>query len=120
LKFSLIFSISMKSGDWQVVAEELLRANQIPLHARNRKNQHEINITGRSSVKKLIELPMTNLVVKGPIARELEHFPSAHPRNRFSSVNAVCEKVDFVRNFNKGKNRPRKWDGRAIRLYYEK
>jgi len=125
LKFALVFSISMKTGTWQTFAQEILGFHEIPFHTRKRKNQFEITVTGRKSVTKLIGVLKPYLVVKVPIAEALADFPAAPRRNRFSPIDdsyldAVCEKVDFVRRFNKGKNRPHKWDGKMIRAFYKK
>ncbi len=124
LKFSLIFSISMKSGDWQNGAQELLRFHDIPFHTRCRKNQFEITVSGHKSVKKLIAVTKRYLVVKKPVAEVLASFPVAPARNRFTGVDKrylriVCEKVDQVRFLNKGKNRKHKWDGRRIWMFYD-
>ncbi len=75
-------------------------------------------------VKKLISLVLPHLVVKKPLARRLLSFPKAPPRNRFIGVDTVyldeiCEVVDFVRKFNRSKNRKHKWDSRTIREFYD-
>jgi hypothetical protein len=124
LKFSLIFSISMKNGDWQDVAQDLLKFHEIPFHTRRRRNQFEITVSGHKSVKKLIDMAKPYLVVKKPVAEVLAGFPVAPSRNRFSQVDKhyleiVCEKVDQVRFLNKGKNRKHKWDGRRIWMFYD-
>jgi len=115
----------MKAGDWQDVAEDLLESNRVPFHTRNRKNQHEITVSGHRAVKKLIQVLGPHLVVKKPIAELISGFPTAQPRNRFSLIDrsyldAVCEAVDRVRMINKGKNRRHKWDGEMIRAFYNK
>ncbi len=74
-------------------------------------------------MKKLISVVIPYLVVKKPLAKRLLDFPKAPARNRFVSVDRfyldeICEVVDFVRGFNKGKNRRHKWNGRTIREYY--
>lgn len=63
------------------------------------------------------------LVVKKPLAARLLEFPAAPGRNRFSPVDRsyldeICTIVDFVRAFNKGKNRRHKWNSRTIGEFY--
>ena len=113
----------MKSGNWEIVAEWILKSHQIPFHTRRRKNQFEMTVSGHRSVKNLIGVLKPYLVVKKPIAEVLASFPIAPARNRFSEIDksyldVVCEKVDSVRLLNKGKNRGHKWDGKTIRLFY--
>lgn len=124
LKFDLRFSISMKKGYWQSTAEEILNSHQIPYHTRERKNQYEIVVNGHKSVKGLIGVLMPHLVVKKPLPKNLANFPNGPARNRFSPIdssylNEVCNHVDFVRRFNKGKNRRHKWKGKTIRQFYK-
>ncbi len=74
-------------------------------------------------MKKLIRIILPYLVVKKPLAEKLIQFPKAPPRNRFKRISGVyldeiCELVDFVREFNKGKNRMHTWDGRTIREFF--
>ena len=114
----------MKSGDWQEVVQEILKFHQIAFHTRRRKNQFEITINSHKSVKKLIEVLRPYLIVKRPIAEVLAGFPIAPARNRFSKLDKsylddVCSRVDFVRRFNKGKNRRHKWDGKKIQEFYD-
>jgi hypothetical protein len=125
LKFNLLFSISMKRGDWEAVASSVLTDHQIPFHTSQRKNQFGIIINGNESVKKLIHVLSPYLVVKKPLAEKLLTFPKAPPRNRFSSIDdsyldEVCQVVDYVRRFNRSKNRRHKWDGKTIRSFYGK
>ena len=63
-------------------------------------------------------------VVKKASAQRLAKFPKAPPRNRFNPIDRdyldeVCRLVDFVRAFNKGKNRRHRWDGKTIRIYFD-
>lgn len=124
LKFGLMFSISMKAGRWAIEASHLLQHYAIPFHMRNRRNQVEMVVNSHKSVKKLINILVPYLVVKRPLAERLLGFPEAPPRNRFreidsSYLDSVCEIVDFVREFNRGKNRRHKWNSTTIRLFYE-
>ena len=124
LKFCLVFAISMEQGEWSAVASRVLEHHAIRFHTRRRKNQFEITVNSHKSVKNLIRILLPHLVVKQPLGEKLLSFPSARPRNRFSTVDrsyldAVCEIVDYVRQFNKGKNRKHKWNGKTIRLFYE-
>jgi hypothetical protein len=124
LKFELRFSISMREGEWVEVASNLLRLHCIPFHARRRKNQIEVRVNGQKSVKRLILILLSNLVVKKPLALKLLDFPTAPHRNRFSPADklyleAICALVDFTRKFNKGKNRRHKWNGNSIRSFFE-
>jgi hypothetical protein len=124
LKFSPFFAISMKSGSWQETVQLILRRHRIPFHTRFRKNQCEIAITGHESVKRLIQVVKPHLVVKRQVAEALLDFPTAPPRNRFIRPNRkyleeACARIDLIRLLNKGKNRRYKWDGEAIRKFYD-
>jgi len=71
----------------------------------------------------LIQYLLPYLVVKKPLAERLNAFPKAPARNRFtwvdgSYLDSICDLVDYVREFNKGKNRKHKWDGAAIRRFF--
>src|SRR5580698_4968227 len=89
LKFELRFSISMREGEWVEVASNLLRLHCIPFHARRRKNQIEVRVNGQKSVKRLILILLSNLVVKKPLALKLLDFPTAPHRNRFSPADKL-------------------------------
>ncbi len=115
----------MKEGSWVVVVSEVLETNSIPFHIRKRKNQAELVVSSGIAVKKLIGIVLPYLVVKKPLAERLLNFPLAPSRNRFtwiedSYLDDICELVDFVRQFNKGKNRRHKWDGNTIRAFFKK
>ncbi len=74
-------------------------------------------------MKRLIALVLPYLVVKKPLAEKLLTFPKAPARNRFvqidkSYLDEICTIVDFVREFNKGKNRRHKWNSKTIREFY--
>jgi len=113
----------MKNGAWQAAVQRILMSHRIPFHTRQRKNQFEITVNSHKSVKRLIQVVKPYLVVKKQLVEELASFPVAPARNRFSQIDrlyldAVCEKIDFVRRFNKGKNRRYKWDSKTIRSFY--
>ncbi len=79
-------------------------------------------MNGQESVKRLISLILPSLVVMKPLAEKLLKFPAAPRRNRYtelddSYLDAMCNVVDFTREFNKGKNREHKWNGESIRSY---
>ena len=108
-----------------MLLSKTLVAYDIPFHSRFRRNQKEISVNSHRSVKKLIRVLLPYLVVKKPLGERLLSFPTAPRRNRFreidgSYLSAVCEIVDYVREFNRGKNREHKWNGKAIRLFYNK
>ena len=72
----------------------------------------------------MISILLPYLVVKKPLAERLAAFPIAPSRNRFtwiedSYLDAICNLVDHVREFNKGKNRRHKWDGNTIRNFFK-
>jgi hypothetical protein len=124
LKFSLMFIISMKEGDWVGPVSAILSSNDIPFHSRRRKNQLEITINSQKSVKKMIGLVLPYLVVKRPLAEKLLTLPAAPPRNRFTEIDApylktVCGIVDYVRVLNRGKNRRHKWNSGSILSFYD-
>ncbi|MDV3277855.1 MAG: LAGLIDADG family homing endonuclease [Nitrososphaerales archaeon] len=123
LRFDLVFSISMKEGAWFPFVTAVLRKHRIPFSTRRRKNQVEVRVQGHSTVKRLIAIVLPYLVVKRPLASKLLHFPTAPARNRFvaideSYVRRICETVDFVREFNSGKNRKHKWNSKTIGDFY--
>ena len=123
LHISPRFSISMKQGEWAKRVAEILNLHGIPFHQRTRKNQYEITVSSGTAVRKLIDILLPYLVVKKRLAQRLTKFPMAPPRNRFTPIDRVyldeiCELVDFVRAFNKGKNRRHRWDGKTIRAYF--
>lgn len=75
-------------------------------------------------MKKLIAFFLPYLVVKHPLALRFLSFPNAPARNRFAKIDdsylkEVGEMVDFVREFNKGKNRKHKWNSKTISNFYE-
>jgi hypothetical protein len=77
------------------------------------------------AVKRLTHVLLPYLVVKKPLAERLAVFPKAPARNRFTWIDGsyleeICSLVDFVRRFNRGKNRRYKWDGDAIRRFLQK
>ncbi len=114
----------MKEGAWFAVVEDILRRHEIRFAARRRKNQIEVHVEGDLAVKRLITVVLPYLVVKQPLAKRLLSFPKAPARNRFvtideSYLNEVCEIVDFVREFNRGKNRKHKWNSKTIRDFYD-
>jgi hypothetical protein len=119
----MVFSISMKEGPWFRAVSKILKHHVIRFNWRHRRNQIEVHVEGHFRVKKLISLLLPYLVVKKPLAKRLLSFPTAPPRNRFVPVDMdyldeICEVVDFVREFNRGKNRKHKWDSRSIREFY--
>jgi hypothetical protein len=123
LRFDTVFSISMKEGAWFGEVSRILKLHDIGFNWRHRRNQIEVHVEGHRRVKKLISLVLPYLVVKKPLAKRLLDFPAAPARNRFKSVDRfyldeICEIVDFVREFNKGKNRKHKWNSRTIREFY--
>ncbi len=116
------FSISMKEGLWEKEVRTILETHHIPFHVRKRLNQTELVVSSGVAVRRMISFLLPGLVVKRPLAAKLMAFPRAPPRNRFAPIDpdyvtTVCNLVDYVRSFNKGKNRKRKWDGRAVRDY---
>jgi len=123
LRFDTVFSISMKEGAWFRAVSKILKRHDIGFNWRHRRNQIDLHVEGHHRVKKLISIVIPYLVVKKPLAKRLLTFPKAPARNRFVPVdrpylNEICDIVDFVREFNKGKNRRHKWNGRTIREFY--
>ncbi len=115
----------MKCGSWADKVGAILRRHRIRYHIRTRKNQFEITISSGIEVQRLIDILLPHLVVKRPLAKRLKAFPKAPPRNRFKRIDdsyleEICDLVDFVRRFNKGKNRRHKWDGYTIRRFFNK
>ena len=115
----------MKQGDWATEVSRILMDRDIPFHIRSRKNQFELTVSSGLAVKKLIHVLLPYLVVKKPLAQRLAAFPKAPARNRFTWINSsyldeICNLVDYVRRFNRGKNRRYRWDGDAIRRFLQK
>ena len=113
----------MKQGAWAHEVAIIFESHGIPYHIRTRKNQFEISVSSGMAVRRLIRLLLPYLVVKKPLAQRLLTFPRAPARNRFTPVDEtyldeVCNLVDFVRAFNRGKNRKHKWDGATIRRFF--
>ena len=124
LRISPKFSISMRSGIWVRAAGSILRFNRIPFHSRLRRNQDEIVVSGIQAVSRLLRLTIPYLVVKKPLAVRLADFPRAPRRNAFTPINSaylerICNLVDYVRRFNRGKNRKHRWNGEAVRRFYQ-
>lgn len=123
LRFDMVFSISMKEGPWFGEVSRILGLHDIGFNWRPRRNQIEVHVEGHQRVKKLISVVIPYLVVKKPLATRLLDFPKAPLRNRFKSIDRnyldeICEVVDFVRRFNKGKNRRHKWNSETIKEFY--
>jgi len=115
----------MKQGRWAKVAGDILQEHQIPFHMRRRRNQFEMMVSSGIAVKRMIGFLLPYLVVKKPLAQRLANFPKAPARNRFTWINGeylveICDLVDFVREFNRGKNRKHKWNGLTIRRFFQK
>jgi hypothetical protein len=115
----------MKQGSWASEVSRILAHHHIPFHVRKRRNQLEVTVSSGIAVKKLIRLLIPYLVVKRPLARRLMAFPKAPARNRFTWIDApyldeICDLVDYVRQFSKGKNRRHRWDGATIREFFQK
>jgi hypothetical protein len=113
----------MKEGPWFGEASRILRLHDIGFNWRRRRNQIEVHVEGHLRVRKLISAVIPYLVVKKPLAERLFDFPEAPVRNRFVLIDRfyldqICEVVDFVRQFNRGKNRRHKWNSRTIKEYY--
>jgi hypothetical protein len=103
----------------------ILQRHGIPFHVRTRKNQFEVTVSSGIQVIRLIGVLLPYLVVKKPLAERLARFPKAPPRNRYNPIDdlylkEICELVDFVRSFNRGKNRKHRWDGNEIRRFFSK
>jgi len=114
----------MKQGEWANHVSQILATHVISFHFRTRRNQFEIIVSSGLAVKKLIGILLPYLVVKKPLAEKLAAFLKAPSRNRFtwidgSYLDAICNFVDYVREFNKGKNRRHKWDGNTIRNFFK-
>jgi hypothetical protein len=114
----------MKQGNWIDFVSQILERHQIPFHVRERKNQFEVTVSSGVAVKKPVDILLPYLVVKRPLAQRLAIFPKAPARNRFTRIDdsypeEICDLVDYVRRFNKGKNRRCKWDGNAVRAFFQ-
>ena len=115
----------MKEGPWADEVARILTRHGIPFHRRRRRNQIEITVSSGVAVKRMIRFLIPYLVVKRPLAQRLAHFPKAPARNRStwidgSYLDEICDLVDYVREFNRGKNRRHKWDGAAIRRFFQR
>lgn len=124
LHISPRFIISMKQGQWAKEVSVILVSHQIPFHIRKRRNQLELTVSSGLAVQRLIRFVIPYLVVKKPLAARLRSFPKAPNRNRYtwvsgSYIEAVAELIDFVRQFNKGRNRRHRWDGKRVRDFFK-
>jgi hypothetical protein len=125
LKITPVFSIQMKDGSWLAEAMGILDALNIPYYARKRKNQTEVSVRHWKNILPFLKSIKDYSVVKRPIMERLLCYRPKPLRNRFVSadirtVKEMAELVDFVRRFNRGKNRPYKWDGNKILEFFEK
>jgi|GEM_PF-1698713 hypothetical protein len=116
------FIISMKSGHWSESAAKILRTSGVLFHQTVRNEQTSIAaVEGWKQTQKLGKLLVQHLIVKRTLVdRLLEYEPASN--NRFPSRKVVqCRPklLDFVRDFNKGKNRRYKWTGSMIMRFYE-
>ena len=117
------FSLSMKTGEWVRVVSEILLKHGVKFRTRQRKGQTEIQVAGLTNTSKLITMLLPYSVVKKPLMEKLLQLKPRPRRNRFvppdpASVREIATLVDFVREFNRRKNRPFKWTSRAILEHY--
>ncbi len=123
LKVTPIFVIQMKNGSWVDEATRILKNIGIKHYARKRRNQIEISVRHWKNVKPLIQVILPFSVVKKPLIEKLFSYNARPKRNRFvppnqKVVKEIANLVDFVRKFNRGKNRPYKWTGNMVLDFY--
>ena len=124
LKVSPMFLIQLKDGNWVKKVTRVLEELKIKYYTRNRKNQVEISVGYWKNVLPLVQALISHSIIKKPLMRKfLSHYNPRSVRNRFvppdpKIVKKTAELVDFVRKFNKGKNRPYKWDGEKVLEFF--
>lgn len=117
------FSISMKSGNWEVEVKKILESLDIKYLLRYRKGQTEYKCGNWMRVKKLCTAIVNYSIVKKGIIVKLLQYNLIPKRNRYvkiskTTIDQIADLVDFVREFNKGKNRPYKWTGDVIKQFF--
>jgi len=123
LKITPIFSIQMKDSDWVREVVSILGESEIKYYMRKRRNQIEISIRHWKNILPFIKIIKQYSVVKKPIIEKFLKYKPKAIRNRFVSANPQTIKetallVDFVREFNRGKNRPYKWTGDKVLEFF--
>lgn len=124
LKVTPVFSIQMKNGKWLKNVLEILKKLNIKYYYRERKNQAEISVKHWKNILPFIRAIKSFSVVKRPLIEQFLLYKPKPIRNRFISTNPkiireTANFVDFVREFNRGKNRPYKWSGNKVLNFFE-
>jgi len=110
----------MKKGKWVDVTVKILRMSNVVFHQSSRKGQTCIATEGWKRTQTLAKKLEEHLVVKQPLVQKLLEYKPAR-NNRFPSRDEVlkrAELLDYVHEFNKGKNRQWKWNGSMILEFY--
>jgi hypothetical protein len=123
LRFQPKFLLSAKKGSWVPIVLQILRENGIGYTHRERRGQFEITIASWIRFRRLGNLIKDYLVIKKPLLERILSYSNRTHKfwsniSVFNEVNEMAELVDFVRAFNKGKNRPYVWTGQKVMEYY--
>ena len=124
LKITPIFSIQMKDGSWVEEVIKILNDVDVKHYVRKRKNQIEISVKCWKNIIPLIRMLLPFSIVKKPLMKRFLTYRPKPVRNRFippdpKIIGELAELIDFVRNFNRGKNRPYKWTGKRILEFFK-
>jgi len=124
VKVTPFSSISMKKGSWSSIFIVTLEEHGVKTTTRNRKGQTEVKVKGWKQVKHLIALLVNICLVKKPLMEKLLEYEPRKRKNRhmpldLDELKRTAELIDFVRAFNKGKNRPYKWTGKKFLAAYQ-
>jgi len=125
LKVTPVFSIQMKNGEWIKDVLKILNKLNIKHYHRERKNQTEISVKHWKNILPFIRAIKPFSVVKRPLIERFLLYNPRPIRNRFIPTNPkiiieTANFVDFVREFNRGKNRPYKWSRDTILNFFGK
>jgi hypothetical protein len=116
-------SVAMKEGKWLKIFVSLASSLGIRYYSRPRKGVMEFTVQGWDNVKRLPAAIKDFSVVKRPLIDALLSNNARHPRRVMSAeaeaeIKELARLVDFIRSFNRGKNRPYYWTGEKILKFY--
>ena len=121
---TLMFELSMSPGEWEPIVEKILRDNEIKFNLRVHNHIRCLRVDGNDNTQKLCKLLSPHSVIKKPIVDKFLEYTPRKQSNRFTGfyeddINKLADFVDFVREFNKKRNVPYKWNGDTIREFYK-
>jgi hypothetical protein len=122
LTINFRFQIAMSAGEWEPIIERIFTENKIQYKKRTHNYLTEIDMR-RDNVIKLCKLIIQHSIIKKPIIERFLVQKPRSPRNRFTQANLeeyyqIADFVDWIREFNRKRNVPYVWDGKAILRFY--